>query len=288
MVLIPREICLDIDKALSHEWIVTNNRDSYAAGSIAGALTRREHGLLVTVMSDSAPPIVTLAKVDEEVEVGGQVYKLGTNEYKDGVISPDGFLYLEQAEYDGHLAKFTYEAGRFHLTKTIWMDQNAQTTFIRYSLAEQSAPMTLTLLPFCDYRSHLDLTTGGEGWRYEVQPLACGFAVRAHQNALQYRILVEPEAVFTPLDLWYWRFQLRSADRVQTDLFLPGLFRAELKPGQSLTMTATLEQEVPADHHAARTLAMVQTLPVLPGLVLPHQFNADSFRPGQLGTAASS
>src|SRR5215207_9713854 len=115
MVVLPREICRDIEKALSHEWLVTNNRDSYAAASIAGALTRREHGLLVTPHPAFVQPLVTLAKVDEEVEVGGQVYKLGTNEYKDQVISPDGFLYLHQAEYDGQVAKFTYEAGRFQL-----------------------------------------------------------------------------------------------------------------------------------------------------------------------------
>ena len=86
MFVIPREICRDIDKALSHEWKLTNNRDSYAAASIVGALTRREHGLLVTRDEVSTQLIVTLAKVDEEVEVGGQVYKLGTNEYEESAM----------------------------------------------------------------------------------------------------------------------------------------------------------------------------------------------------------
>lgn len=285
MVLIPREICRDIEKASAHQWLVTNNRDSYASTSIVGALTRREHGLLVTVVADSAHPIVTLAKVDEEVEVGGQIFKLGTNEYKGGVFSPDGFLYLHQAEYDGQVAKFTYEAGRFQLTKTIWMEHARRTTFIRYALAEHSEPVTLTLLPFCDYRSNLDLTAGGEQTRFQIQKLACGFAVRANDAALTYRIFVEPDAAFTPLDLWYWRFQLRAADNAQTDLFLPGLFRVNLAPGMTCTMIASLDQENAAENDGSRSLETVSSRPDPLPLVPSDQFNSDSFRIGQAGSA---
>ena len=54
------------------------------------------------VMAPASPDVVAaaltvlLAKVDEEVEVDGHVYKLGTNEYSGSVINPDGFLYLQQ------------------------------------------------------------------------------------------------------------------------------------------------------------------------------------------------
>lgn len=288
MVVIPREICRDVEKALSHEWLVSNNRDCYAAASIAGALTRREHGLLVAVPPASTQPMVLLAKVDEEVEVSGQVYKLGTNEYKGSVISPDGFLYLHQAEYDGRVAKFTYEAGRFQLTKTIWMEPSARTTYIRYTLGEQSTPARLTLLPFCDYRSNVELTTGGEQWRFQIQQLACGFAVRANDDAMSYRIFVEPDATFTPLDLWYWRFQLRAAENSQTDLFVPGLFRVDLQPGASCTMIATLDQEINAINDVSRSFASVQVASDVMSPVLPDQFNADSFRFGQAGTASAT
>ncbi len=252
MVVIPREICRNVDKVLSYEWMLSNHRDSYAAASIAGALTRTEHGLLVTRLADSAHPVVTLAKIDEEVEVGGQVYKLGTNEYKDNVISPDGFLYLQRVELDGNLAQFTFEAGRFQLTKAVWMAQNARTTYIRYTLAEQSEPMQLTLLPFCDYRSNLELTTGDPERRFQIQPLPSGFEVLANDNAVTYRILLEHDAVFTPLDLWYWRFQLRADDNASTDLYAPGLLRTTLQPGGSCTVIASCG----VDAIAADDLAM--------------------------------
>ncbi|MCC7163643.1 MAG: glycogen debranching enzyme N-terminal domain-containing protein [Anaerolineae bacterium] len=277
MVVIPREICRNVDKVLSYEWMLSNHRDSYAAASIAGALTRTEHGLLVTRLADSAHPVVTLAKIDEEVEVGGQVYKLGTNEYKDNVISPDGFLYLQRVELDGNLAQFTFEAGRFQLTKAVWMAQNARTTYIRYTLAEQSEPMQLTLLPFCDYRSNLELTTGDPERRFQIQPLPSGFEVLANDNAVTYRILLEHDAVFTPLDLWYWRFRLRAAGGAQTDLFVPGLFRAGLKPGASLTMIATLDARAVAECDAASSFDSLSTRPKLPAFAPPDQFNSAVF-----------
>ena len=117
MVVISREICRDHTRALAHEWLVSNGKDCYAAASIAGALTRREHGLLVVRQSADPTSLITLAKLDEEIEVDGQVFKLGTNEYSGSVINPEGFLYLHQVTYDGILAKFFYEAGRFQLTQ---------------------------------------------------------------------------------------------------------------------------------------------------------------------------
>jgi predicted glycogen debranching enzyme len=184
---------------------------------------------------------VTLAKVDEEVEVGGQVYRLGTNEYLGNIINPDGFLYLQQVTFDGVFANFVYEAGRFHLTKTIWMEQGHGTTYIRYSLAEHSAPARLTLLPLCDHRSPENLTQGTEQWHFQVETLANGIRLTAHDGATPYRILVVPHSTFTPLDLWYWRFQLRAENNANADLFVPGLFRADLMPGAAITMIVTVE-----------------------------------------------
>lgn len=243
MFVIAREICRDETKAFSHEWLVTNGRGAYASSSIVGALTRRYHGLLVAMLAAPHVATVTLAKVDEEVEVDGQVYKLGTNEYLGNIINPDGFLYLQQVTFDGVIAHFVYEAGRFQLTKTIWMEQERNTTYIRYALAEHSTPARLTLLPLCDHRTPGNLTQGSELWRFEVETLENGIRITAHDSATPYRLLVEPHATFTPLDLWYWRFQLRAENNANTDLFVPGLFRADLMPGNSITMIATLEPD---------------------------------------------
>ncbi len=254
MTVFPREICRDETQALAHEWRVTNESTSYASTSIAGAITRRHHGLLVAPLDGSGALTVTLAKVDEEIEVDGQQYKLGTNEYVGNVIEPDGYLYLQQVSFDGTIAEFFYEAGRFHLTKTIWLGQGHNTTFVRYTLAEHSAPIRLTLIPLCDYRVRETLTQGSEQLRFHIQRLERGLQVTAFEGAVPYRLLVAPQFDFTPLDLWYWRFQLRGENNAAADLYVPGLVRAQVAPGTSFTLIATTESDDKIDFDSWRAL----------------------------------
>lgn len=256
MIVIPREICRDITDAMTREWLIRNSTGSYAAATITGACTRREHGLLVTPLGGQST--VTLAKIDEELEVERQVYKLGTNEYLTHVINPDGFLYLQQVTQGDDSIQFVYEAGRFQLTKTIWMAQARATTYVRYTLAEHSAPVRLTLLPLCDYRSTSTITKGSEDWHFQVDQLTQGIKVTAHPAATSYQILTEPHARFTPLDLWYWRFQLRAENDAGLDLYVPGLFRVDLAPGASFTMLASAETDNETDLDVEGAYAEVQ------------------------------
>ncbi len=251
MIVIPREICRDISRAMTHEWFIGNSTDSYASATITGALTRRHHGLLVASLGVSAPRTLMLAKMDEEVEVEGRMYKLGTNEYLTNVISPDGFLYLQQVTCDGVIAKFVYEAGRFQLTKTIWMEHARTTTYIRYTLAEHSAPARLTLVPMCDDRPTEKITQGSEAWRFQIEQLTQGIRVAATPDAKPYRLLTEPAAPFTPLDLWYWRFQLRAENDAALDLYVPGLFRVNLQPADSFSCIATAENDDDIDFNVS-------------------------------------
>lgn len=260
MTLLLREICRQEDKALTVTWSINNRKGSYASATISGALTHSAHGLLVARPDTAAPrpgspePLVLLAKLDEEVEVDGHLYKLGTNEYSGNVISPDGFLYLQQVEFDEITATFVFEAGRFQLTKTVWFEQEQQTLYVRYTLGRDSTPVTLTLLPFCDHRETNKQTHGSDQWRFQTEIVEHGIRIKPYEGAIVYRIFVEPAMAFTPLDLWYWRIQLRGDNHTTTDLFVPGLFRGELAPGESLTLIATSEEDSAVDFDIVRAL----------------------------------
>lgn len=277
MIVIPRNICRDISSALAHEWFVTNGNGSYAAAAVTGTLTRSAHGLLVAALDTPAPRTVMLAKVDEELEVEGQMYKLGTNEYLTNVISPDGFLYLQQVSCDGVCAEFVYESGRFRLTKTIWMEARQATTFIRYTLAEHSPNARLTLLPLCDYRSIEKITQGSEASHFQFQALANGLKITANADARPYFLLLEPAASFTPLDLWYWRFQLRAENNAGLDLFLPGLLRINLAAGRTCTLVATCEADGKVELDSAASFARACARKTSQPLLSSTEFTRDLF-----------
>jgi glycogen debranching enzyme len=180
-----RSICSDLNETISREWLVTNGLGGYAAGTVAGALTRMQHGLLIAALPGAEIPQLLLAKIDEEVVFDQRTYYLGTNEYRDGTLNPAGFVHLESFCLEEGSPVFTYRLGGLSgitLEKRIWMPHGLNTTYIqyrvhhnmmstgyrrngstgtldsspgrlRYSDASQRT-MTLTLLPFTAQRPY--------------------------------------------------------------------------------------------------------------------------------------
>ncbi|MGD8489651.1 MAG: glycogen debranching enzyme N-terminal domain-containing protein, partial [Anaerolineae bacterium] len=81
-----RELCTDPHFSVEREWLVTNGLGGYAAGTIAGVLTRRYHGLLVAALQPPVGRSLLLAKVDEVVTYNGLMYPLFTNRWHDGEL----------------------------------------------------------------------------------------------------------------------------------------------------------------------------------------------------------
>ena len=107
-----RSICRDLNETISREWLITNGVGGYAAGTVAGVLTRMPHGLLVTPpVRNTNTPQVLLAKIDEEVVFDQRTYELGTNEYQDGTLNPAGFVHLEAFRLEEGFPVFTYHLG---------------------------------------------------------------------------------------------------------------------------------------------------------------------------------
>src|SRR5215471_4763671 len=200
-----RSICCDFNETISREWLITNGHGSYAAGTVAGTLTRIQHGLLVASSSDDASPRLLLAKIDEEILFDQRTYYLGTNEYRDGTFNPAGFVHLEEFRLEEGFPVFTYRIGGIDgllLEKRIWMTQACNTTYIQYRVLRTHTPdghihknhssnnfdrnlrvnngrsyhehstedqrvLTLTLLPFAAYRLYNEQQYGNNEWHFQ-------------------------------------------------------------------------------------------------------------------------
>ncbi|GCE18770.1 glycogen debranching enzyme N-terminal domain-containing protein [Dictyobacter kobayashii] len=138
-----RSICCELNETISREWLVTNGLGGYAAGTVAGVLTRMPHGLLVASPPNVLQPQLLLAKIDEELTFDQRTYYLGTNEYRDGIFNPSGFVHLEAFRLEEGFPIFTYRLGGIDgliLEKRIWMARGFNTTYIQYNLRH---PLTL-------------------------------------------------------------------------------------------------------------------------------------------------
>jgi glycogen debranching enzyme len=307
-----RSICRDLNETISREWLVTNGLGGYAAGTVAGVLTRMEQGLLVASPRNTGTAQLLLAKLDEEIVFDQRTYYLGTNEYRDGAMNPEGFVHLETFRLEEGFPIFTYHLGGIDgivLEKRIWMQQGQDTTYIQYRLVRTAnedgyayqhqqvsantwrrgirrdpdlyaaqRELALTLLPFAAYRPYNEQQHGNNDWHFDVQAYpaqqegesswngydpegklhlpkgVAGCAIRAWAEAAPYSLFIvgqpESEASFIPTGVWYWNF-LRRHDQAEgraacDDLYLPGVLRARLRPGDdaALTIIVTAEDAV--------------------------------------------
>ncbi|HEY1349176.1 MAG TPA: amylo-alpha-1,6-glucosidase [Ktedonobacteraceae bacterium] len=199
-----RTTCRNLDEIISREWLITNGLGGYAAGTIAGALTRMQQGLLVATLDEDTAPQLLLAKIDEEVLFDQRTYYLGTNEYRDGTLNPAGFVHLESFRLEEGFPIFMYRLGgadSLMLEKRIWMLQEQNTTCIQYRVLRTSAlpqspvntpwqraraaehgsarscgsvesvqpVLTLALLPFVAHRSYNQPQYGRHDGQFHVQ-----------------------------------------------------------------------------------------------------------------------
>ncbi len=300
-IIFDRSICCDLNETISREWLVTNNRGGYAAGTVAGVLTRRQHGLLVAQPSDTITPQLLLAKIDEEVVFDQRTYNLGTNEYRDGTVNPSGFVHLETFRLEEGFPIFTYRLGGINgimLEKRIWMPQDQNTTYIQYRLLQTTSTdssglrrsgitgavstgnnriaeqvettqraVDITLLPFVASRPYDQLQHGDNGHPFHVQnlrnnidddelkipgSLPNGMAgCKISGATYPFHIIAvghsQSQTTLIPTGVWYWNFLHRHdtlENQQSTDaLYLPGVIRAKLWPGEDATLTIIVSAE---------------------------------------------
>jgi predicted glycogen debranching enzyme len=150
-----RDVC-NSTIALQKEWLVTNGLGGYAAGTIAGALTRRYHGLLIAALEPPLKRTLLVAKLNERVVLDGKGVDLFTDYYTAGRVFPEGYLWLESFSLSGGLPTWSYRIGEARLDKQLWMVHSANTTIVRYTLHESNRPLVLELSALVTDRSHHD------------------------------------------------------------------------------------------------------------------------------------
>ncbi len=237
-----RDICSQFDSAAGREWLVTNGLGGYASGTVAGAATRRYHGLLVAALQPPLGRTVLVAGLDIHAEYQGQTRALSAQEYAGGTVYPDGYRHTEAFILNGGMPVWNSSLGDARLTRTVWMGQGANTTYLRFRLERGSGPLRLHLSPLCTYRDYHALLRGGD--QPQVETVPGGVRVRAAPGARPYRLLCA-DAGCEPRGDWFWSFhQRREAERGLDsceDLFRPCEFVVDLPVGATATLVLTTE-----------------------------------------------
>ncbi|HBH80300.1 MAG TPA: hypothetical protein DDY39_10775, partial [Nitrospira sp.] len=90
LMRIGKEECQDPNRALSLEWLETNGCGGFASGTVAGANTRRYHGLLLVVPPPECHRYMLVNHLEEWLHLDDRAISISTNLYP-GVIYPQGY-----------------------------------------------------------------------------------------------------------------------------------------------------------------------------------------------------
>ncbi len=255
-----RDICGHLPTAESREWLVTNGIGGFASGTIAGTLTRRYHGLLMAALAPPLGRTLLVAKIDETAEYdgiypeSGVFYNLFTNRWANGSIKPHGYTRINRFHLEGTTPVWTYGIANALLEKRIWMQPGANTTYIQYKLTRATGPLSLDAKTFVNYRDYHS-TTLMEDWYPDIRSIDHGLSLQIFDEAQPFYLLSD-KAIFLPQFDWYEEFFLavedyRGQNDVEEDHIYAAQMRITLRPGESVTLVASTEQDVNLDGDTA-------------------------------------
>ena len=252
-----REICGDLTQAERREWWLANGRGAYAAGNVAGTLTRSYHGLLIAPLVPPLGRYLVVAKADAVLTDGVRDWPIFSNRWSDGVIDPHGYVHIESFHLDGRMPVWRYAMDDVRLEMRIWMEPGADTTYVAYRL-ESGLPVSarawsLRVRLLANARDHHGVTRSGD-----FQPVISldsepGEAAKtmkvnhAGREAASTLYFKAHGGKLTPDNTWYENFDLpteRERGLPARDRHLcVGQADIDLTPGEWSGIVASLDEE---------------------------------------------
>ena len=140
-----RALCGDLAQAERREWWLANGLGGYAAGTVAGTLTRRYHGLLIAPVKPPLDRRLVFAKADATLVDGDREIPLFSNRWAGSVAHPSGHVHLESFRLEGRMPVWRYVVGDIALEQRIWLEPGANTSYVAWRLVTTGAEHDLML-----------------------------------------------------------------------------------------------------------------------------------------------
>jgi predicted glycogen debranching enzyme len=252
MISFDKTICGNLEAALSREWLETNGLGGFACGTVAGANTRRYHGLLTAALNPPGGRMLLLSKMEETLVIGERRIDLSTNEYGgtieyEAAIHPEGYRYLSGFRLDP-FPVFTYEAEGVKLEKSVFMPAGSNTVQIEYRLLASPAgsKSQLELRPLIAFRDYHATTHENAALNPQIQNEKSLVSVQPYAGLPRLYFAHNGEAAAAE-GYWYRNFLYRiERERgldAEEDLFNPLVLRWTLSQQQAAVVIASTERQ---------------------------------------------
>jgi predicted glycogen debranching enzyme len=235
----------DIERLLGREWLVTNGLGGYAAGSIAGVVTRRYHGLLVAALPAPFGRTVMLNHLAEEAATpDGRRLSLTGIEQSDGLSPLDAAASLEEFAVEDGLPVWRYAFAGLTLERRVLMPHLQNTTHVTYHLTGD-APIRLTLRPAVHFRPHDAVVDAPIAGPYVFSAVESRYELATAEAPVLRFAAHGAVAPFTvdgrSLERVFYRIEQARGYAAEGPLWSPGFFEVDLIPGRPFTLVLSTE-----------------------------------------------
>ncbi len=232
-LIVPQEALSRFDQCIRKEWLVTNGLGGYASSTVMGINTRKYHGLLVAALHPPGDRTVCLAKLDEEVSVGNNIYPLGANEFQSKIF-PQGYLSLKNFEASP-FPRYLYSMENAMVEKTILMPKEKNATVVIYNLTNSSdSEAKLKIYPLLSCRHFHSVVDRKQNPLEFTQTNDSKEAELAFTNPKALVALRATSGTFTTkpnwLDRLLYREEAARGESSMDDCYQPGYFEVSVPP----------------------------------------------------------
>lgn len=240
---------INLEFSLSRELLRSNRSGAYSSTTIAGCNTRKYHGLLVVPQPwlDHNNHVL-LSSIDETIIQHKEEFNFGLRMYPNNIHNPKGHKYLRAFNAEP-IPKITYRVGGVILSKEMLFTQNEPRIIIKYTLEEAHSQTILRLKPFLAFRNVHQLSKANIDANNRYEAHSNGVSWQMYHGYSRLYIQLSKQNEYTHVPDWYYNIEYVRDRELglphQEDLYVPGFFEVEIKKGESIYVSAGLEEVKP-------------------------------------------
>ncbi|MBN2210404.1 MAG: glycogen debranching enzyme family protein [Sedimentisphaerales bacterium] len=229
----------DLNGLLDKEWLLTNQRGSYASGTVLGCNTRRYHGLLIASLRPPVERVVMLSNLLETVEIAGEKFELSTFEFSDR-LHPQGYRFLQRFRRDEGV-HFEFEAGGMSIVKSVYLCYEDDVLVVRYTFRGGVSPVRFILMPMAAMRDFHATQSSSASLQVTLteENIVTVHGLNPADPAMH--LLCRGASFDRGADWWYamrYRMETRRGQHDYEDVWAPGAFSAEFTGDREITLVA--------------------------------------------------
>ena len=241
----PDSLAASPNAAVTREWLVTNGLGGYASATVAGALTRRYHGLLVAALPAPLGRVVMLSQLADHVVLpDGTDCSLCGDEGEGSV--PGSVQGLAEFRMEMGMPVWRFEVKGVVIERTVVMPNRQNIVHVTYRVRRAPGPVRLTLRPGLAFRLLESAVASPLARNYRLTAFGSRYEVSAGRDLPVLRMMVEGADMPLTLDGGSGReivygVEAERGYESRGHLWSPGYFSGELTEGSQVTFVAAAE-----------------------------------------------